>query len=285
MQPSPDAQVERYVGGGRCDDHFYLAWPGNGFLARAEHGHTALRQALIADVGKRTRRAVAPEAPAGLDVTGFARGKIAPMVRGLFPRAEQATVLDVLGRSVVFLTPANIEAVLRETRWHKTAWDLANLYLASVGAKLLSEDATQILGLSEETTCYVSLAYFRNGSRFEDFVVHEAAHVFHNCKRRTIGLPATRRREWLLEIDFARRETFAYACEAYSRIFELGERPHARRALLSELERGPMPREDRVDAQEYLDIVREAVAARNGWKRILARCSPPRTRDGGAATS
>jgi hypothetical protein len=36
-----------------------------------------------------------------------------------------------------------------------------------------------------------------------------------------------------------------------------------------------MPADDRLDVEEYLDILREAVAARNGWKRILARCSPP----------
>ena len=39
-------------------------------------------------------------------------------------------------------------------------------------------------------------------------------------ERRTVGLPETRQREWLLDIDFRKRETFAYACEAYSRILE-----------------------------------------------------------------
>jgi len=37
-----------------------------------------------------------------------------------------------------------------------------------------------------------------------------------------------------------------------------------------------MPPTDRVDLDEYLDILRAAVVARNGWKHILARCSPPR---------
>jgi hypothetical protein len=37
--------------------------------------------------------------------------------------------------------------------------------------------------------------YFRANHRFANFVVHEAAHVFHKCKRRTLGLPETRRRE------------------------------------------------------------------------------------------
>ena len=31
-----------------------------------------------------------------------------------------------------------------------------------------------------------------------------------------------------------------------------------------------------VDHEELLDILKEAVAARNGWKRILARCSKPK---------
>ena len=74
-----------------------------------------------------------------------------------------------------------------------------------------------------------------------------------------------------------KRETFAYACEVYSRILELGKSPAERRALLSELERERVPGTQRVDPDEYVDILREAVAARNGWKRILARCAPGRT--------
>jgi hypothetical protein len=65
-----------------------------------------------------------------------------------------------------------------------------------------------------------------------------------------------------------------YACEAYSRVLELGNSSAARRMLLSEIEEGPVPPDDRVDPVEYIDILREAIAARNGWKRILRRCSP-----------
>jgi len=36
-----------------------------------------------------------------------------------------------------------------------------------------------------------------------------------------------------------------------------------------------MPADDHVDYDEYVDILRQAVAARNGWKRILERCSAP----------
>jgi len=271
-----DEEVQRYVRTGEHDNHSCLGWPGSNLFARAEHAHAALAEALVREVRERAPHAVVPEALIGLDLAAFARAKVAPMVRGLFPRGEQQTVLDVLARSVVFLTPDNIEQVLRRARWLKTAWDLANLYLSSFHAELLSGEAPYILGLSEETSCYVSVEYFTGIDRFADFVVHEAAHVFHNCKRRMIGLPSTRRREWILDIDFAKRETFAYACEAYSRILELSDGPAERRALLSELEREPLPSADRVDGGEYVDALREAVARRNGWKRILARCAPPR---------
>ena len=275
MPTSPKKDIERYLRHGRHDDSF-RAWPGDDFLFRAKCGDAALREALIARVRERTRHATVPEALAGIDVVAFARAKLAPMVRGLFPRDEQETVLDVLGRSVVFVTPDTITTVLTATRSLHTAWDLANLYLESCDAELLGPDARQIVGLSEGTTCYVSADYFRAPSRYADFVVHEAAHIFHNCKRRTVGLREIRGREWLLEIDYRRRETFAYACEAYSRICECGASPHARRQLLADLEPGTTLADDRVDAGEYLDILDEAVAARNGWKRILARCAAPR---------
>jgi hypothetical protein len=217
-----------------------------------------------------------PTAFAELDVPAFARKALAPMVRGLFPLGEQETVLDVLSESIVFLTPTNIDTVLAETPWLRTAWDLANLYLGSIDGELLADNAPQIVGLSEETTCYVSVAYFNRENRFDDFVVHEAAHIFHNCKRESIGLPKIRSREWLLDIDYPKRETFAYACEAYSRIIELGNGPAERQMLLAQFAQGPMPAPSELDVSEYLDILGEAVAARNGWKRILQRCAARR---------
>ena len=64
--------------------------------------------------------------------------------------------------------------------------------------------------------------YFREHGRFEDFIVHEAAHVFHNCRRHTMGLPETSRHERPFDIAYDKRETFAYSCEAFSRVVELG---------------------------------------------------------------
>jgi hypothetical protein len=123
--------------------------------------------------------------------------------------------------------------------------------------------------------------YFGPTDRFEDFIVHEMAHVFHNWKRESIGLRHTRKREWLLPIAFAKRELFAYSCEAYSRILEHGRDRADRLLLLEELRSLPLPDRDRVNVDEYLQVLGAAVSFRNGWKRILARCSadhPPRTR-------
>jgi hypothetical protein len=231
------------------------------FFDRANLAHDTLRQALVDDVKKRTRDATEPAELAGLDLPAFTRERVAPMVRGLFPRAEQEAVLDLLGRSVVFLPPSNIDAVLTGTPWHGTAWALANLYLASVGAEPLSGGASPIMGLCEDTTCYVSAEYFRSAGRLEDFIVHEGAHLLHNCKRRTIGLRETRRREWLVELDFSKRETFAYACEAYS-VLDRGH-GHAERArLVLELEGEPPLAADGVDPGEYRSILRSSASGR-----------------------
>lgn len=266
-------QVEHFLRTGQ-HDLMFPGWPGKDILDCMQRGNAALRKALVAEVRQRMQGRTAPSVPEDIALIDFTRARIDPMVRGLFHAREQETVLGLLERSVVFLTPCNIERVLTEISGPGTAWRLANLYLDSADAVLLSEDAPRIVGLSEETTCYVSPAYFHESDPFADFIVHEAAHIFHNCKRRTIGLPYTRRREWLLEIEFRKRETFAYACEAYRRILERGSRSADRRRALDKLENGPMPPDERVDADEYLDILAEAVAARNGWRRILERCAP-----------
>ena len=211
------------------------AWPGESLIACARNGELALRRALISAVNDRAPTAKVPDALADLNVEAFVRAKLLPIVRAYFPASEQAAVLEMLGRSVVFLTADNIDAVLHNTPFVGTAWPLANLYLLSLGAEPLSDDAPKIVGFSEGTTCYISTAYFQRESRFEDFLVHEAAHAFHNCKRETIGLPKARGREWLLEIDYRKREMFAYACEAFSRVIALGSTLAARKRLLNAL--------------------------------------------------
>jgi hypothetical protein len=250
-------------------------WPG-GIIEGERMMYHVLLAALIAEIRRRAPEPASSTALGDLDVIAYTRAKISPMVRGLFPRVEQDAVLALLERSVVVLTPANIEDVLRGCMWLSTAYDLANLYLISVDAAPLHEDA-RLVGLSEETTCYISPAYFAESDPFADFLVHEAAHVFHNCKRETMGLPSTRRKEWPLDIDFRKRETFAYSCEAYATIVERAATARERVALAAAFAaRGADSPDPRVVWDEVIDIVRAACAARNGGKRILERCAPPR---------
>jgi hypothetical protein len=210
-----------------------------------------------------------------LDLVDHTGRKVTPMVTGLFPRSEQPLVLAAVSSSVVFLTKDTIEGLLLGVSYHHSAWSLANMYLMSLEVPLLGPEAPRIVGMNEGTTCYVSMDYFTTDEPFADFIVHEVAHIFHNCKRETIGLPATRRREWLLDIAFGLRETFAYSCEAYSQILERARTRADRLRLAAEHASGVSIDSDRADQAVVADIVAEAVAARNGWKVILRRCAPP----------
>lgn len=270
-QPTIADEIERYLRTGDTDPH-HAAWSG-GYVERAKRAGNDLRAALVNEVrrlAKGRRQRPLPQD----SLVAFTRARVEPMVRGLFPRIEQDPVLAMLEKSVVFLTRSNIETVLLEKSFDHSAWTLANLYLASVGADLLGEDAPRIVGLSEETTCYVTPEYFCETDPFADFIVHEAAHTFHNCKRGTLGLRETRRREWLLDIEYRKRETFAYSCEAYARILARAKMPADRRTLAAEYASTVKISEERVDAAEVAGIVQAATEVRNGWKVILARCAP-----------
>jgi hypothetical protein len=274
-QPTIDDEIERYLRTGRTDP-LYAAWSGN-LMERANRAHEDLRGALVDAVGRRSNGLSHAPLPEG-DTISLTRAKVEPMVRGLFPRAEQDVVLATIEKSVVFVTSANLETLLLGQAFDHSAWTLANLYLASVGAELLADDAPHLVGLSEETTCYVSPEYFAEDDPFADFIVHEVAHIFHNCKRATIGLRETRTKEWLLDIEYRKRETFAYSCEAYARVLQRGKSPSERRALAEDYGRTEHISEERADIAEVASIIREAAAARNGWKVILARCAPIRRR-------
>ena len=152
------------------------------------------------------------------------------------------------------------------------AFRFAIVYLNSLGAPMLGTRAMQIVGLSLERKCYVSTEYFAEQDPFADYITHEVAHIFHNCTRETLGLAHTLSKEWLPDIAYAKRETFAYACETYGRIVEQAQGTTGRR-LLAQYARSPKPSDETVDSAELIDILTEAVEARNGWKRILARCA------------
>jgi hypothetical protein len=166
--------VELFLRTGESDE-FSRIWTGRTIVERAQHASDALLSALVAEVERRTAAFPPGAELTDLDLVAFTRRRVEPMVRGLFVRVEQEAVLSVLEGSVVLLTTANIRQVLLEARWLHTAWDLANLYLGSVSAPLLGPNAPAIVGLCEETTCYITPDYFRRQGPFEDFVVTPAA--------------------------------------------------------------------------------------------------------------
>jgi hypothetical protein len=270
----PQDEIDRFLATGD-HDLLFLNWPGTNILDKAQRGSQTLAEALIAE-GRHRAESVTlrtPDALRGTDIVTFTRTKVEPMARGLFPGKEQGAVLALLERSLVFLTPETIEPLIRNEKFLSTAWLAANVYVASIGAEPLDDVESVPVGFSEETTCYVSMAYFDEEDPFADYVVHEAAHLFHNTKRKTLGLHATRHREWLLPIEFTKRETFAYACEFYGRILELGKCPSERKELLAKFKHRPPFSDDRVEFEELLEILDGAVNRRNGWKTILERCS------------
>ena len=125
-------QIRRYVETGEADID-PQGWPGANISEQGQNQHAALSGALIAEVRRRAAGAGPPPLPAGLDLPAFTRGRVAPMVEGLFPVPEREPVLRLLERAVVFLTPETIEAVLAAQQWPHTTWDLADLYLGSLG--------------------------------------------------------------------------------------------------------------------------------------------------------
>jgi hypothetical protein len=266
-------EIKHYLKTGESDP-LSSSWPGGPFLGGISASKD-LRQALLAEVKRRAVGHTEPSVPE-MDLHAFTRKKVEPMVNGLFPQAERLVILDKLEKSVIFLTAGTIDDVLTGRGWLCTAWDLANLYLLSIGAKPLGKDARPLVGLCEETNCYVSHEYFTQTDSYADFVVHEAAHVFHKCRRAELGLPETRSKKYLLDIDYRQRETFAYACEAYSRILELADSLKERISLTAELLDEYEPPDDQVDLEKYQSALLAAATARNGWKKILDVCVPPK---------
>ena len=110
-QPTIAEEVERYLLTGESDP-LYSAWSGS-FMERATRAQEDLRGALVRAVRGLTEGLThEPRPDAG--TIALARRKVEPMVRGLFPRAEQDAVLGTLEQSVALLTSANIERPCRK---------------------------------------------------------------------------------------------------------------------------------------------------------------------------
>jgi len=125
-------------------------------IERSQNAHRTLRKALVDAVRDRTRPAHAPPVPDVGDPAKLVATRVAPMVRGLLSRKVHQAACERLVRSIEFVLPATVEAVLHGAAWHSSAWNIANLYLAWYGAELLGPEAYNALGLACGHRCYVT---------------------------------------------------------------------------------------------------------------------------------
>jgi len=88
--PNIADEVERYLRTGDTDPYL-AAWPGS-VIERGHRAHADLRSALVREVRRLSDGLSHEPVPDGVGVE-FTRSKVEPMVRGLFPRAEQDVVL------------------------------------------------------------------------------------------------------------------------------------------------------------------------------------------------
>ena len=94
--PAVAAEIKRYLWTSHTDAS-RSAWRSESFMERARQAHDDLRDALIAEVrGRSAGVALADLLPIPSDTVALTHRKTEPMVRGLFPRAEQATVLALI---------------------------------------------------------------------------------------------------------------------------------------------------------------------------------------------
>lgn len=268
---TPNDDVRLYLETGKYDQLAH-GWPGRNIWDQWAARSAAMREALIARVAPHVERQPKSNLAAELHVE--ARRRIAPMVRALFVEQEQDVVLDAISSGFVLISADTIIPLLQDETDLKTAWRLAMMFLKGASALEIKGEDVDAVGMNDGLASYIIADEVFPSAPFMDVIVHEAAHAFHNCKRAGLGLAATRYREWLLNIAYGKRETFAYACEAYSRIVADAHSVRDRRAYLEELKRSPPPPDDRVDYTEYLHIMAHAIEGRNGWRRILAACAP-----------
>jgi hypothetical protein len=264
------AVIQKYLATSEVDS-CYPAWGGS-IIHASQEGAKQVRAALVDAVRNNSSLEQNFANTPMIDAENVL-AKLQPMIYSLFPKVERDTVLSAIAKGVVVLTPSNIDDVLLNESCSKTAWDLANLYLASVDSKPLHEDARCALGMNVGTTSYISMKYHTETDRFADYIVHETAHAFYNCKRAQLGMRETRTREFLLNVNYHQRETFAYACEVYSRILQTGKTKVKRIQLAQEAVAEFKPPDEKVDLDKFHAALKAATDSRNGWKQILQVCS------------
>ncbi|WP_224364440.1 tetratricopeptide repeat protein [Hyalangium versicolor] len=268
--PTIAAEIERYLRTG-CYDSNCEVWEGGDYGKSHQRSHEGLRAPLIREVRSRAGHR-APRSLPREETATLARQKIEPMVRGWFPREEQEEVLSALEQSVVFVDGENIEQLLWDCHFHTEAWVLANRYLVSVGAEPLGEFS--FIGpvvYTDDCRIYVLPRYLVEKAAFADALVYEAAL---DLLFRRFGDDG----------DGSKFEVFGRSCEVYACILARAGTAAERMQLAREYGARPHISGKRVDPREVAEIVREAVAATNGWEVILARHAVVRLQRGSGAS-
>lgn len=121
-------------------------------MERCRRQHADLRGALVEEVRRLAMGRTHERLPENVGVA-FTRAKVEPMVCGLLSKVEQDVVLAMLEKSVVYVTSETIEPLILNPSWDRSAWDLANLYLRSVGCFGHAEPASL---KDEQSTCDAS---------------------------------------------------------------------------------------------------------------------------------
>jgi hypothetical protein len=98
-----EREVAQYFASGESDP-LGTAFPGNDAFERMTKYDQHLREALLQEVQRRERGQRHRHMPEAFDPVTWTHRKVKPMIAGLFTRAEQAVVLGVAERSIVFLT-------------------------------------------------------------------------------------------------------------------------------------------------------------------------------------
>jgi len=135
-------------------DVMYSSFDGRDHFDRIKRGHRSHAEALVSELRIRESKVATLNASIVIpdELQAFTRAKVEPMVRGLVRKDECELVLSLLEVSVEFVTAERIEELIFQEEL-SDAWEIANLYLRSIGAEPISSEAPNIVDFSTKAKC------------------------------------------------------------------------------------------------------------------------------------
>jgi hypothetical protein len=203
--------VERFLATGEHDPDF-PTWEG-GLQHRRREGPQLLARILRRVVRWRSRGAPVSAGVVPPDAEGVIRGRVRPLLSGLFAPSVAETLLQVLPPRVQVVTVDRFENELHDLPLD-IQWTLANMLLDEMGAPPVSDTAPQLDGFCFGGRAWVLPRALDVGEGTSDILVHEVAHLLHELSRADVGLLP--KAEPLLDIPLPLRETWAYGCELWA---------------------------------------------------------------------